>query len=131
MKTSEEINIILDEVGEICEKCRNGEDHETQRDLFERAVEILEQIQPGWFEVQLPSMLLKRTALVPAELQAKADFTLKKLRLVANKKVSRNRRQWYEDYKNGLITDAGLAAYAPLVAEAVAKWKNTKGLPLP
>ena len=88
-------------------------------------------IQPGWFEVQLPSMLLKRTALVPAALQAKADFTIKELRLVSGHKVRRNRRAWYEDYKNGRITDAGLAAYAPLVAEAVTKWKNAKGLPLP
>jgi len=88
-------------------------------------------IQPGWFEVQLPSMLLKRTALVPPALQAKADFTIKELRLVRGLKVRRIRRKCYEDYKQGLITDAGLAAYAPLVAEAVTKWKNTKGLPLP
>lgn len=88
-------------------------------------------IQPGWFEVQLPSMLLRRTALVPPAFQAKADFTLKQLRLVSGHKVRRNRRAWYEDYKKGLITQAGLAAYAPLVAEAVTKWINTKGLPLP
>ena len=69
--------------------------------------------------------------LVPAALQAKADFTIKELRLVSGHKVRRNRRAWYEDYKNGRITDAGLAAYAPLVAEAVTKWKNAKGLPLP
>ena len=89
------------------------------------------EIQPGWFEVLLPSMLLKRTNLVPLALRAKADFTLKQLRLVNGYKVRRNRRAWYEGYKNGLITDAGLEAYAPLVAEAVTKWKNTKGLPLP
>lgn len=88
-------------------------------------------IQPGWFEVHLPSMLLKRTNLVPLALQTKADFTVKQLRLRSGHKVRRNRRRWYEDYKKGLITDAGLAAYAPLVAEAVTKWKNTKGLPLP
>jgi len=88
-------------------------------------------VQPGWFEVQLPSMLLRRTSLVPTALQVKADFTIQKLRLVSGHKVRRNRRAWYEDYKKGLISDAGLAAYAPLVAEAVTKWKLTKGLPLP
>jgi hypothetical protein len=41
------------------------------------------EIQPGWFEVQLPSMLLKRTSSVPPAFQAKADFTIKKLRLVS------------------------------------------------
>lgn len=89
------------------------------------------EIQPGWFEVQLPSMLLKRTDLVPPALRAKADFTLKKLRLVNGYKVRRNRRRWYEDHKDRGLPLANLADYAPLVAEAVTKWINTKGLPLP
>jgi hypothetical protein len=89
------------------------------------------EIQPGWFEVQLPSMLLIRTALVPLALQARADFTINKLQLVCGRKVRLNRRRWYEEYKKGFITDAGLATYAPLIAEAVFKWKNSKGLPLP
>ena len=87
------------------------------------------QILPGWFEVQLPSMLLRRTALVPVVLQAKADFTLKKL--LNSRKARRNRRGWYEDHKVRGLPLANLADYAPLVAEAVTKWKNTKGLPLP
>ena len=87
-------------------------------------------IQPGWFEVILPSMLLKRTSSVPPAFQAKADFTIQELHLVNGQKVRRNRRAWYKDYKDGLITDAGLAAYAPLVAEAVAKCL-AKGDPLP
>jgi len=86
-------------------------------------------IKPGWFEVQLPSMLLRRTSSVPPAFQAKADFTIKKLRLVSGHKVRRNRRGWYEDYKNGLPM-AFLQKYAPLVAEAVAKWEAT-GAPLP
>jgi len=87
------------------------------------------EIQPGWFEVHLPSMLLRRTALVPLALQAKADFTLEKLRLVSGKKVRRDRRNWYKDYKDGLSMPF-LKKYAPLVAEAVAKWEAT-GVPLP
>ena len=87
-------------------------------------------VQAGWFEVLLPSMLLKRTALVPPSLQAKADFTIKRLRLVRGHKVRRNRRIWYDDYKSGLITKAGLREYAPLVAEAVDRWEAT-GNPLP
>lgn len=87
------------------------------------------EIQAGWFEVQLPSLLLRRTAFVPLPLQAKADFTLKKLRLVSGHKVRRNRRGWYEDYKKGLPMPF-LHRYAPLVAEAVTKWEAT-GRPLP
>lgn len=89
------------------------------------------EIQPGWFEVQLPSMLLKRTDLVPLALREKADFTLKQLRLVNGYKVRRNRRRWYEDHKDRGLPLANLADYAPLVAVAVTKWINTKGLPLP
>jgi len=89
------------------------------------------EIQPGWFEVHLPSMLLLRTSIVPREFQAKADFTIEELRLVRGNKVRRNRLGWYESYKNSHITDLGLAAYAPLVAEAVVKWRATKNLPLP
>jgi hypothetical protein len=89
------------------------------------------EIHPGWFEVQLPSMLLKRTDLVPPALRAKADFTLKKLRLVNGYKVRCNRRRWYEDHRDRRLPLANLADYAPLVAEAVTKWINTKGLPLP
>jgi len=89
------------------------------------------EIQPGWFEVQLPSMLLKRTDLVPPALRAKADFTLKQLRLVNGYKVRRNRRRWYEDHKDRGLPLANLADYAPLVADAVTQWINSKGLPLP
>jgi hypothetical protein len=88
------------------------------------------EIQPGWFEVLLPSMLLLRTAMVPVELQAKADFTIKTLQLVRGNKVRRNRRNWYEGYKAGRITGRGLAAYAPLVAQAVQRHEETM-LPLP
>ncbi len=102
----------------------------SKRNLDDQVLDPFE-IQPGWFEVLLPSMLLRRTALVPPALQAKADFTIKQLRLKSGHKVRRNRRAWYEDYKNGKITPAGLASYAPLVAEAVTNWINTKGLPLP
>ena len=88
-------------------------------------------VQPGWFEVLLPSMILIRTDKVPPALQPKADWTLKILKLDNGDKVRRNRRAWYENYKNGKITDSGLALYAPLVAESVTQWKNTKGSPLP
>lgn len=88
------------------------------------------EIQPGWFEVLLPSMLLLRTALVPVELQAKADFTIETLQLERGNKVRRIRRKLYEDYKKGLITYIGLSAYAPLVAEAVQRHEETM-LPLP
>ncbi len=88
------------------------------------------EIGPGWFEVLLPSMLLVKTALLPLNLRVKADFTLKQLKLRDGAKVLRSRKRWYEGYKNGKITMAGLEDYAPLIATAV-KRLEALGQPLP
>src|SRR5208283_5268649 len=93
-----------------------------KKDLDDQVLDPFE-VQPGWFEVLLPSMQLVRTALVPAHLQAKADFTLQRLKLVSGPKVRRNRQRYYEDYKNQKLTPTGLRDYAPLVAEVVARWE--------
>ncbi len=88
------------------------------------------EVQPGWFEVLLPSMQLIRTAAVPVHLQAKADFTLEKLKLVSGPKVRRNRFRYYEDFKKGKLTFPGLQDYAPLIADAVARLQaNNQPLP--
>lgn len=83
------------------------------------------EVQAGWFEVILPSMQLITTAQVPAQLQAKADFTNKKLKLANGYKIRKLRRRYYEDFKANKLTQVGLADYAPLVAEAVQRWLQT------
>jgi len=88
------------------------------------------EVQAGWFEVLLPSLQLVRTALVPPLLHAKADFTLKKLKLATGPKVRRNRKGWYEDHRDRGLPMPLLEEYAPLVADAVKKWIAT-GQPLP
>ena len=88
------------------------------------------EIQAGWFEVILPSMQLIATAQVPPQLQAKADFTIKQLKLANGPKIRKIRKRYYEDFKANKLTPAGLADYAPLVAEAVQRWQQT-GQPLP
>lgn len=100
----------------------------SKRNLDDKVLDPFE-IQPGWFEVQLPSMLLRRTAAVPAALHAKADFTIKKL--LNSRKARRNRRRWYEDHKLRGLPLPNLEQYAPLVADAVKKWVRVTGLPLP
>ena len=101
----------------------------SKKELDDQVLDPFE-VQPGWFEVLLPSLQLVRTALVPAHLQAKADFTLQRLKLDNGPKVRRNRQRYYQDYKDGKLTPAGLRDYAPLVAEVVAKWEAS-GHPLP
>jgi hypothetical protein len=94
------------------------------------------EVQEGWFEVLLPSMQLRRTDAVPVHLRAKADFTIRQLKLSTAIKVRRNRRRWYEAYKKYLadpnkgLTLGGLEEIAPLVAAAVKRWEAT-GQPLP
>lgn len=83
------------------------------------------EVQPGWFEVQLPGMQLVRTAALPPQLRDKADFTLQRLHLGNGPKVRRIRRLYYEDYKSGRLTFAGLSDFAPLLADAVQRWQAT------
>jgi len=93
---------------------------------------VLDPFEVGddWFEVDLPSMQLICTPKIPANLQAKADFTLKQLKLAKGAKVRRNRKRWYDDYKTGKITMTGLEDIAPLIAAAVRRLQN-HGQPLP
>lgn len=88
------------------------------------------EVQNGWFEVILPSLQLITTAQVPAKLQAKADFTIKHLKLANGYKIRKLRRRYYEDFKAGKLTMQGLLDYAPLVGEAVQRWLQT-GRPIP
>lgn len=88
------------------------------------------EVKTGWFEVILPSMQLVRTAQVPALLQAKADFTIKQLKLANGYKIRKIRRGYYEDHKLRGLPINLLQNYAPLVADAVVKWQATKR-PLP
>jgi hypothetical protein len=88
------------------------------------------EVGDGWFEVLLPSMQLVITAQIPSAVRSKAEFTLCKLHLRDGKKVVRNRQNWYQKFKDGQITLAGLESVAPLVADAVSKLQAA-GLPLP
>lgn len=82
-------------------------------------------IQDGWFEVILPSMQLVATDRLPPSLAAQADFTIKQLKLANGYKIRKIRRGYYEDHKfKGLPLNL-LREYAPMVADAVAKWKTT------
>ncbi len=101
----------------------------SKKNLDDQVLDPFE-VQTGWFEVLLPSMQLVRTAIVPNALRAKADATLTKLNLANGPKVRRNRKRWYEDYRDNGLPMNLLEEYAPLVAEAVRRWNGT-GQPLP
>jgi hypothetical protein len=73
----------------------------------------------GWFEILLPSLQLCATDKVPARYRAKADQTLRRLKLQDGEKVIRWRRRFYELYQRGRIDLEGLRELAPLIAAAV------------
>lgn len=78
-------------------------------------------VQSGWFEIILPSLQLRLTDKVPRAYRAKAEFTLKRLKLGDGEKIVRWRQLYYERYQAGQLTLEGLRELAPLVAVAVEK----------
>lgn len=76
-------------------------------------------VRAGWFEILLPSLQMRTTARVPPAFRAKAEYTLKRLKLRDGERIVRWRQKWYERYQRGLLTLDGLRDVAPLIADAV------------
>ena len=77
------------------------------------------EVEDGWFEIELPSLQLRLTDRVPAELRAKAEFTLRRLHLGDDERIVRQRSEWYRMYLDGELNLDGLRKKAPLIAQAV------------
>jgi len=89
------------------------------------------EIQDDWFELELPTFILKMGSKLPAHLRAKAEFTLRQLDLEQGRKAVLLRWEWYHAFVEGHINQAGLERYAPLVARAMDRWRRDErgGLP--
>jgi len=90
---------------------RNADD--TVLDPFE--------VGAGWFEIELPSLQMRVTDAVPESHKAKAEFTLKRLKLRDGERVIRWRQSWYALYQSGDLSLEGLRTMAPLLAQAIDK----------
>lgn len=90
---------------------RNADD--TVLDPFE--------VGENWFEIELPSLQMRVTDAVPQAYRAKAEYTLKRLKLRDGERVIRWRQSWYELYLSKELTLDGLRKMAPLIAAAVEK----------
>lgn len=77
------------------------------------------EVGEGWFEVELPSLVLRATNRVPIDLRARAEYTLDRLHLRDDERVLRQRREWYRMALEGEISLAGLRKKAPLIAAAI------------
>lgn len=84
-------------------------------------------VRAGWFEILLPSLQMRATDRIPQRLRAKAEYTLKRLKLRDGEKIVRWRQHWYERYQSGLLSLDGLRDVAPLIADAVERQAQTPG----
>lgn len=89
------------------------------------------EVEDDWFEVDIPSLVLRITGRVPAHLVSKAKFTIERLDLQQGRKAVNLRREWYALHRSGNLTLAGLHQNAPLVAHAVERWNDGNLGPLP
>lgn len=87
------------------------------------------EVQAGWFEVQLPDMQLRAGPGVPPSMAAKVAHTLKHLPIRDDERVIDQRREWYDLFKNGELSLAGLGRMAPLIAEAVRRFNAQRSQP--
>lgn len=96
----------------------SGPLNSSKRDADDAVLDPFE-VGDGWFEVILPSLQMRVTDAVPDAYRAKAEFTLKRLKLRDGERVIRWRKSWYDKYRSGQLTLDGLRGVAPLLAAAV------------
>ncbi len=80
-------------------------------------------VQPGWFEIVLPSLFLRVTNMVPDSRRELALATLRDdgLGLERGPKLMRLRRKYLQQYKDAKTTIAFLDDDFPLLADALRK----------
>lgn len=85
--------------------------------------EILDpfEVEDGWFEVQLSSLQLIRTRLLPTDKNSLAKSTLDRLRLGTGEDLIKERRAYYREFLEGDCTLGSLSGKAPLIGRAVEK----------
>lgn len=78
-------------------------------------------VQPGWFELELPHLHLRRTDQVPSEYRELAEYTLSRegLDLARGAKLMRVRRKYLQQYREGKTRIELLDEDIPLLARAL------------
>ena len=76
-------------------------------------------VENGWFEIILPSLQLQVSDSIPAEFRERAEYTVRRLHLVHDERVMRQRREWYRMYQCRELNLEGLRKKAPLIAAAI------------
>lgn len=100
---------------------RKGTQDEQLLDPFE--------VQAGWFEIDLPTLFLRAVG-VPPERQDAAQRTLNRLELDQGPRALELRWEWYDQHQRGLPFEQ-LQEFAPLVADAIQRWRTSNRGDLP
>lgn len=90
------------------------------------ADEILDphEVGAGWFELDLPSLVLRVAGGIPPDVRARAEYTLDRLHLRDDVRVIRQRRKWLRLYQRDAIDLDGLREVAPLLADAIERQRR-------
>lgn len=69
--------------------------------------------------LRLPSLQLRVSDSVPDELRGRAEYVLVRLRLRDDERLVSQRREWYQMYQSGKLSEGGLAGKALLISAAI------------
>lgn len=90
------------------------------------------EIEFEWFEIQLPSMIMKVSSSAPPHIKAKLEFTLGRLPISDADEVIEYRAEYYEGYKDGEMTLDWVDKKAPVLAASIRAWELANpATPLP
>jgi hypothetical protein len=76
-------------------------------------------VRDEWFEVVLPSLVMRLTKCVPAEVRPLAEFTLRRLQLGDGDRIYDQRRIYYDEFLRKDRPVTWLESVAPMLATAV------------
>ena len=76
-------------------------------------------VQDEWFEIVLPSLVMRLTKCVPARVRPLAEFTLRRLQLDDGDRVYDQRKIYYDEVVETGHPIAWLERFAPMLATAV------------
>lgn len=82
------------------------------------------EIEFEWFEIQLPSMIMRVSAAAPHHIKNKLQFTLGRLPISDADEIIEYRAEYYQGYKDGEMTLDWIERKAPVLAASIRKWES-------
>jgi len=77
------------------------------------------QVRDEWFEILLPSLIMRLTTCVPQSIRPTAEFTLRRLHLADGDRIYEQRQIYYDKFRTANRPISWLEELAPILATAV------------